>query len=163
MSGKLRSWSIPLAVTAILTATAVPAFAAGAIDPAPIGPDEYFSGLVNGQTGQASIQMGCFGPIHPGQTGHPFAGQTVEVIPVAGPTSRDIGFTGSAATAIDATFPPPSTTSLPVVLHDYAVTEQIPTSLVLPCFGRGVVTFVPDPTSRTARTATVQVTFVGQP
>ena len=33
---------------------------------------------------------------------------------------------------------------------------------LLPCYGTGTVTFAPYPTSPTARSATVQVTFVGQ-
>jgi hypothetical protein len=43
------------------------------------------------------------------------------------------------------------------------VTADIPTALVLPCYGTGTVAFVPNPTSTTARNATVPVTFVGQP
>jgi hypothetical protein len=107
--------------------------------------------------------MACFGPIRPGQTGHPFAGQTVEVLPAPVSTTSDIGFTGSAADDIDVHFPTPTVANAPVVLHDYAVTAPIPVSLTLPCFGSGPVTFVPNPTSPTARTATVTVSFVGQP
>ncbi len=48
----------------------------------PIGPNQVFGALVNGSTGYpspATIRMACFGPIRPGQTGHPLPGQTVEV------------------------------------------------------------------------------------
>ncbi len=52
-----------------------------------IGPNQYFAASVNGETGiisPAVIKMACFGPIRPGQMGHPMAGQTVEVFrPVA--------------------------------------------------------------------------------
>ncbi|MGH3781302.1 MAG: hypothetical protein ACRDRO_11935 [Pseudonocardiaceae bacterium] len=41
----------------------------------PIGPNQYFYGEVNDQAGHATIRMACFGPTHPGQTGHPLAGQ----------------------------------------------------------------------------------------
>jgi hypothetical protein len=58
----------------ITAVTAAPASAA-IIDPAVIGPNQYFSGVVNGHTGHATINMACFGPIRPGQTGHPLAGQ----------------------------------------------------------------------------------------
>ncbi|MBV9032631.1 MAG: hypothetical protein JO364_20490 [Pseudonocardiales bacterium] len=107
--------------------------------------------------------MGCFGPIRPGQTGHPLAGQTVEVLPVAAATTRDIGFTGSAAHAVDVSFSPTSVLAPLVVLRDYAVSAPIPVSLSLPCYGTGQVTFIPVPTSPTARPATVTVSFVGQP
>lgn len=48
-------------------------------------------------------------------------------------------------------------------LRYWAVTADIPTALVLPCYGAGAVEFVPNLTSTTARNATVPVTFVGQP
>src|SRR5262249_54022980 len=143
--------------------TAAPAGADPIIDPAPIGPNQYFYGLVNDHAGQATIQMGCFGPIRPGQTGHPLAGQTVKVLPAPAPTTSDLGFTGSAAHAIPVPFPTPTVANTRVVLRDYAVSAPIPTSLILPCAGNGTVAFVPDPTSPTAHTATVTVTFVGQP
>jgi hypothetical protein len=38
-------------------------------------PDQQFVGLVNGYTQNATIRMACFGPVRPGQQGHPFAGQ----------------------------------------------------------------------------------------
>lgn len=57
-------------------------------------------------------------------------------------------------------FPTPTVTNVPVVLH-YAVTAAIPVSLTLPCFGISKV--VPVPISPTAHTATVTVSFVGQP
>jgi hypothetical protein len=163
VSRKLAPWFIAVAAATITAVTAAPASADAIIDPAPIGPHQYFYGEVNDQAGHATIQMGCFGPIHPGQTGHPLAGQTVKVLPAPAPTTSDIGFTGSAAHAIDVYFPTPTVTNIPVVLRDYAVTAPIPTTLTLPCFGSGKVAFVPDPTSPTARTATVTVSFVGQP
>ena len=154
MSRKLAPWIITLAAAAITAVTAAPASAA-IIDPAPIGPNQYFSGLVNGQPGHATIRMACFGPIRPGQT--------VEVLPAPVSATSDIGFNGSAAHDIDVHFPTPTVANAPVVLHDYAVTAPIPVSLTLPCFGGGPVTFVPHPSSPTARTATVTVSFVGQP
>ncbi len=135
-----------------------------------VRPGQVFGGLVNASTGSpapVTIAMGCFGPIRPGQTGHPFAGQTVEVFrPEV--VQGHFGFTGSAATAIGAFFGPPPPSATPVAssyvrLSHYGVAEAIPTSLTLPCGGAGQVTFVPLPMSPTSRTATVAVTFVGQP
>jgi len=151
-------------VAATITAVvAAPASADAIIGPAPIGPNQYLFGEVNGQAGHATIKMGCFGPIYRGQHGHPLAGQTVKVLPAPAPTTSDLGFTGSVAHAIDVRFPTPRVADVPVVLHDYTVTAPIPVSLTLPCYGTGKVAFVPDPTSPTAHTATVAVSFVGQP
>lgn len=165
MYRKLAPWSIAVAAATITitVVTAAPASADAVIDPAPISPHQYFFGEVNGLTGHATIKMGCFGPIYPGQHGHPLAGQTVKVLPAPAPTTRDLGFTGGAAHAIDVHFPTPTVDKSPVVLRDYAETAPIPVSLILPCAGRGKVAFLPDPTSPTAHTATVTVSFVGQP
>lgn len=51
-------------------------------------------------------------------------------------------------------------TNTTVILRDYAVSAPIPTSLSLPCSGSATVAFVPEPTSLTAQTATVTVTFI---
>jgi hypothetical protein len=160
---KVASWSLVVTAGILTAVTAAPAWADPVIDPAPIGPNQYFYGLVNNQAGHATIQMGCFGPIRPGQTGHPLPGQTVKVFPVPPPTTNDLGFTGSAAHAIAVRFPLPTAVNTPVILRDYAVSADIPVSLTLPCSGTGTVAFVPEPTSPTAHTATVTVSFVGQP
>jgi hypothetical protein len=154
MSRTLACWLIAPAAALV---TAAPAGADPVIDPAPIGPNQYFYGLVNDHAGQASVLMGCAGP---SQTGHPLAGQTVKVLPAPTPTTSDLGFTGSAAHALAVRFPGPTVTDNPVILRDYAVSAPIPTSLTLPCSGSGKVAFVPEPTSPTAHTATVTVTFV---
>jgi hypothetical protein len=163
VSRKLRSWCVPLAAAIILLSTSLPAFADGVVDPAPIGPNQYFVGLVNDQTGIATIAMACFGPVHPGQTGHPMVDQTVKVLPVTAPSPARAGYTGSAAHAVGVGFGVSTSTASPIVLNMWAVAAKIPTTLVLPCYGTATVTFVPAPTSTTARPATVQVTFVGQP
>jgi len=163
VSRMLRSWSLPLAAAAILAASPAPAFADGIVDPAPIGPNQAFFGYVNDASTNATIQMACFGPVFPGQTGHPMDGQTVKALPVSSPTPLRPGFTGSAATEIGVGFDLSSSAVPPVVLRMWAVAAKIPTTLTLPCFGTGTVTFVPLPSSATARSATVQVTYVGQP
>lgn len=157
MSRTRACWLIVPTAALFTAVAATPAWADPVIDPAPIGPDQYFYGLVNDHAGQASIQMGCAGP---SQTGHPLAGQTVKVLPAPAPTTSDLGFTGSAADAITVGFPSPTVTNTPVVLRDYAVSALIPTSLTLPCSGSGTVAFIPEPTSPTAQTATVKVTFI---
>lgn len=163
MSSKIRLGLMTAATALIVAATAAPAAAGGVVDPAPIGPNNYFVGLVNNTTGPATVQMACVGPVVPGQTGHPLAGQTVKALPVTPPTSTITGYTGTAATAIAVTFATPASVGTPIVLHDWAVSAPIPTTLVLPCSGTGLVTFTPIPTSPTAKAATVTVNFVGQP
>ena len=157
MSRTRACWLIAPAAALLTAVATTPAWADPIIDPAPIGPNQYFYGLVNDHAGQANILMGCAGP---SQTGHPLAGQTVKVFPAPAPTTSDLGFTGSAAHAIAVRFPSPAVTNTPVILRDYAVSAAIPTSLTLPFSGSGTVAFVPEPTSSTAHTATVKVTFI---
>jgi len=161
--------SAGLAATVVMVAGA-----SAAVPPqGKVGPNQVFGGLVNGQSGVAApaqIQMACFGPIRPGQTGHPLAGQTVEVFrPEA--IVGDFGFTGANASSIVAFFgpPPPTPVAAPpstgtVTFKRYGIAKKIPTSLVLPCAGTGTVYFVPFPMDPpTSRAATVRVSYVGQP
>jgi hypothetical protein len=135
-----------------------------------VGPDQNFRALVNGRafvTAPVVIRMACFGPVVPGQTGHPMAGQSVKVVLGAGIAS-DAGFTGSGATTIGVFFgappPIPSVGTGLLTLNRYGVARAIPTSTTLPCAGTGAVTFVPLPMSPpTSRAAVVRVRFVGQP
>jgi hypothetical protein len=150
-----------------------------AIDPAQINPtppqpideDQLFRGLVNGGTGAGGpvrIRMACFGPVRPGETGHAFAGQTLEAVRLAHllPDVPDVGFTGLAADSIRVdidTFLPDPAPEESIVLSAYNAPAEIPASLELPCFGGGTVNFVPSPGAQDARVASVPVEFVGQP
>jgi hypothetical protein len=123
-----------------------------------------FNGLVNDSSGSAVIRMACFGPIGPGQTGHPFAGQTVAVTrsPKAGP-----GFTGQASSIKAKLYPTSSTSSgspIPLALfHYYDRPAAISTELSFPCAGTGSVVFRPVNGGPNARPAKVKVYFEGQP
>lgn len=163
--------------TAALTLT-VPTGPVGAAPPTQgrVGPNQQFVASVNGGNGvptPATIRMACFGPVTPSSTGHPMAGQYVEVyrpeVIVA-----DLGFTGPTARTIQAFFgaPPPSpvtpgtvSAGADVAFTRYAVRKAIPTSLTLPCSGSGDVYFVPLPGTPLgpARDAVVRVDYVGQP
>lgn len=121
----------------------------------PIGPNQQFGGVVNGSAANATVFVICPGPSFPGQTGHPRSGQGVQVVENTG-----AGFTGSAANSIVATFGPASSSSPALVFKEYGVPQDIPTTLLLPCAGTGTVVFTPKPTSQSARSATVDVTFV---
>lgn len=149
--------------------------ATAAIPPqAKVGPNQYFGGLVNGGNGitaPATIRMACFGPIRPGQRGHPMAGQTVEVFRPEVIVLNHSGFTGKRATSIVAFFGPPPPAPAPatpaastVTFKRYGVNKPIPTSLLLPCGGTGTVHFVPLPKDPPkSHDATVRVAYVGQP
>lgn len=133
-----------------------------------VGPHEIFGALVNGSGGVASpapIRMACFGPLRPGETGHPMAGQTLEVFrPEA--IVGSFGNTGPRAHQIVVIFgpPPPSASTGAVTFRYYGVPKAIPTSLVLPCTGGGYVSFVPLPMlPPSSRPAVVRVSFLSQP
>ena len=157
----LKTRTRATAVAALgLAAALVPAASASAQDPVPVGPNQYFSATVNGASSNAVVKVVCPGPIGPNSTGHPISGQTVEVYELLPPTASNVGFTGSAAHQIDAGFVSPSAANAPIVMSAYFVQYQIPTTYNLPCSGQGVVAFVPQPTSGTARNAYVTVTFL---
>ena len=131
---------------------------------APIRPHQYFNGLVNGSSGNAVIRMACFGPIRPGQTGHPFAGQTVSV---SGPLAVGAGFTGMADSIV-ATLDYASPVATPgatvlALFRYYEMPAPISTALNLPCSGTGSAVFTPVLGGSTAKPAVVRVYFVGQP
>jgi hypothetical protein len=126
-----------------------------------IQPNQQFVGLINGHTQGATINMACFGPIKPGQRGHPFGGQWAEVL--GAEVIATYGFTGSLGTSIVADFPGTSATPQRLTFTYYGVQDPIPTSFLLPCGGQAPVVFHPEPTSPTAKSFTVTVTFVGQP
>lgn len=125
----------------------------------PVQPNQAFRGLVNGEHDNAVIRVGCLGPVSPGQTGHPVAGQTIEV-GLGTTTTKGGGYTGSAGTAIVTALSPIST-GMPIVFKAYNVPQAIPTSMSLPCYGTRTIPFVPEPTSDSAVTDDVTVTFVG--
>lgn len=124
----------------------------------PILPNQVFQGLVNGAHDNAQIRVICPGPVVSGQTGHPVTGQTVSV--AQGSTSSGTGgYTGSAGTSVVAGFSTWSsaTTFRFTVYND---PQPIPTTISVPCSGTQTMSFVPQPTSSTARADQVVVTFV---
>jgi len=147
---------------AALIGTVGAAPTAGAQSVTPVGPHQSFFGLVNGTHPTAVIKVFCPGPIRVGQTGHPVGGQTLGVKLGPASTAVDSGFTGSLGRAIVVTFVSPVTTppatNPPITFRTYG-TQPLPTSLVTPCAGRLPVVFSPEPTSKTARSATVEVTY----
>lgn len=167
MTVRLRTIAPVLAAFAAAVLAAPAASADAVQDPIPVGPNMYFTASINSNSTVAPgaepvIKVFCPGPITPNETGHPLAGQYVEVSAVGISSSSIPGYTGSAARAIDAIFSFPSiaTVNAPIVLENFFVPVEIPTSLNVPCGGSGVVSFVPIPTSQTARGVAVKVLFM---
>jgi hypothetical protein len=146
---------IAAAAASVVFASALPATAAD-----PIGPNQYFEGLVNGRTKLSSIRIACLGPVQPGQLGRPLPGQTVAVRRASYPSTNQVGFTGGAGRSVIAFFSPSASNSPSVTLTEYGVAAPIPGYLTLPCTGTGEVFFSPSPTSWTARSTSVIVTFI---
>ena len=121
-----------------------------------VGPNQFFTGVINGRAGNTTtpitIRMACFGPVRPGETGHPMSGQTLAVHELFPPKARagSLGFTGNdAEIGVFFNVPPPvtpggSVTTTPIFKR-YDVSKPLPTSLTLPCGGPGTVYFTPDP------------------
>ena len=148
-------------VTAALGVTLAAAAAAVPIpvqDPVPIGPNEYFRGFISGHPpGQAVIRVICPGPAN---TGHPAGNQKIEVKTAKPTSTADLGFTGSAGKRITAALTPSSTTNTLATFTSFFVAKKIPTSITVPCSGTAKVVFTPSPTSSTAKSAVLTVTFL---
>ena len=137
----------------------------------PVGPKQYFTGVINGKAGNTTtpitIKMACFGPIRPGETGHPLGGQTLAVHQLFPPASGSLGYTGNdAAIGVFFTAPPPAAAqpgATTPVFTRYDRPQPLPTSLTLPCAGTGTVWFTPIPVVPPSLSATVPVRYVGQP
>nr|WSX74602.1 hypothetical protein OH826_12425 [Streptomyces sp. NBC_00899] len=158
----LRSFGTVAALAVLAGTVGLSSAGAAAVSPLPIGPGQTFVGQVNGATIDAVIKVGCFGPVTPTSTGHPVSGQTVSVQLVSGtaPGKATVGYTGTSATRDLVGFGPAVSAAPDTEIKAYGLSVAIPATLNLPCYGTGTVAFVPAPTSPTAQTATVDVTYV---
>jgi hypothetical protein len=148
-------------VTALAAAAALVAAASPAGAQVAIRPHQYFTGLVIGKTKLSVIDVLCAGPAN---TGHPAAGQSVEVrlmVPSAATTG---GYTGNHANRIHAVLiwpvgPVLLAKGIATLTH-YSVKMPIPTKIKVPCSGTGTMSFnaEPDP-DQSATPAMVNVTF----
>jgi hypothetical protein len=165
----LRRSSAILA-TAVAAVTAV-GLQAGPAQAHPVGPKQYFTGVINGKDGNTTIpitiRMNCPGPAGPGQTGHPRAGQTLAVHQLFPPASGSLGYTGNdSEIGVFFTAPPPAgarpAASTPVFTR-YDRPRPLPTSLTLPCSGTRTAWFSPIAVVPPSRSATVPVRYVSKP
>ena len=154
---------LPTLVGLAVVVSSLGAWTTAASAASPVGPKQVFVGLVNGKLANAEIRVGCFGPVYPGETGHLLPGQSVEVLPAAS-TGSTAGYTGTKAREVKLSIVLPVSSGVValsgVVLADYGVPVALPTSWSLPCSGPGVALFLPEPTSKTARSAAVSVSFI---
>lgn len=167
MSGTLRRGAAVLTVAATALVALPAAASAASLGPA-ILPNQFFTGSVTGiaAAGGAAtssiIGVDCAGAA---STGNPLPGQTIEV-KLAPPTVAETGYTGSAADSIVADLiwsyaEPPIIVQLQIgTFTAYSTPLPIPTDIDVPCSGTGEVSFNPAPTSSSAVSAVVPVTFV---
>jgi len=156
----MRKLALLAAVVGGTLALAPTAYADPVQDPLPIGPNQFFQGQVKGLHSGATIYVVCPGPATPGQVGHPVSGQPVQVVQGIATTSG--GYTGSLGRSVVADFSPPisSTTPERLTFSSYYAPQNLPTTFLLPCSGTVKIPFVPLPTSPTAVTDYVAVTYV---
>lgn len=149
-----------LALVPLTFALLTPGIAAADTPPIfPILPNQYFNGVVNGATADATVYTVCPGP-STGQTGHPAGGQNLSVARATTGTTADVGYTGSAGNSIAATPQTSATTTSPVIFTVYSQASALPTTWIVPCDGYGLIAFTPLPGSSTAHTDTVKVHYI---
>jgi hypothetical protein len=140
MSRMLRRLGPLGAAVLSILACATPASAGGL---EPIGPDQYYVGVVNGHFGQSVIAVDCVG-----QTGHPLPHQSITAQRIPAPDGPkpnvSAGFTGSAVpkttTWIGAGLD--GSTSPFIDLEYYGQPAEIPITLSLPCETTGTIGFM---------------------
>ncbi|WP_329171787.1 hypothetical protein [Streptomyces sp. NBC_01477] len=159
---RLRSLGTVAALAVLGGTVGLSSAGAAAVSPLPVGPGQTFVGQVNGVTIGAVVKVGCSGVVTPASVGHPLAGQHVSVQLVSGttPASATVGYTGSSANGDVVNFGNAYSTAPVTEIKAYGLAVEIPQTINLPCNGPGTVAFVPAPTSHTAQTALVDVTFV---
>jgi hypothetical protein len=154
-----------LVLAATTMVLAGPAGAAGKV-----GPEQYFTGVINGTDGNTAtpipIRVICRAS---SPTGHPAKGQTLAVHQLFPPTpDGSLGDTGNdSEIGVFFTSPPPSgdrarATGGSTVFTRYDKPKPLPTSLTLPCGGTKTVWFSPIPVVPPSQSATVPVEYVSE-
>ncbi len=99
-----------------------------------IGPNQRFSGLVNGHRDGAVVHTVCGGPVWEGRTGPVASGQTLSV-------TRDTRGNGETG-AYRSVFAQPRYSGSVVIFSTYDEPRQWPAGLEVPCDGKGTVAFL---------------------
>jgi hypothetical protein len=124
-----------------------------------IRPDQTFFGLVNGSASGANIKVACSQAVRPGEMGHPVSGQSIAVRSPS-PSTVSSGDTGGRGRTIIAGFVTTSSSAPSSVTFTHYGSQPLPTTLLLPCLGSGTIVFSARPTSSTARSETMAVTYI---
>lgn len=155
---------LPIGAMAVALMFAGGAGTAAAAGPS-IGPRQSFVGVINGRSLASTISVtGCSAA---GGVGHPIAGQSAVVLPVASSTAIRPGFTGRAhQISVDLNIPA-SDPMLPLIqivhlgqISAYQTPLVISPFLRLPCRGTAKAVFHPIDGGPKAIDADVPVTFV---
>jgi hypothetical protein len=112
--------------------------------------------MIDGSRQDPTVNVVCGGPAGGDRRGPPAGFQTLAVSP--SPALSGPGFTGSAANRVVAVFA--DDVASKVRFDAYDDPKSIPTTLRLPCEGKGIVRFVPRPASSSSHLDRVTVTFV---
>jgi hypothetical protein len=122
-----------------MTATVIALAGVPAEAQQPIGPNQHFSGLVNGTTTSAVVYTVCAGPVWAGRTGPVASGQTMSLMR----TKKGHGYTGPFPQIYAWFVPQSTTTTAPAQLKFtfYNAPQTIPTEVQVPCDGTGQVEF----------------------
>jgi hypothetical protein len=128
-----RSVAVAVAIIAF-----VGAGGGAALAQTPIGPQQHFVGMVNGQEGSAVVYTVCPGPVTEHRTGPVQKGQTMAVAEAA----HGHGDTGLFS-QIYSWFQPVPAGTRPVTLtfKQYGEPQGIPRSVRVPCSGKGEAVF----------------------
>jgi hypothetical protein len=174
--GNLGRTTAVLGLAMAITALASLPAAAGPVQRSGrVGPQQYFTGVINGTDGNTAtpitIEMACGGPGGPGRTGHPVSGQTLAVHQLFPPSSSSgsLGYTGDdSQIGVFFNAPPPASVRGAARVETktfirYDKPRPLSTRLRLPCTGTGTVYFSPIPVTPPSRAATVPVQFESQP
>lgn len=103
----------------------------------PIGPNQHFIGLVNGSRARPVVETVCPGPARAGRTGPVAGGQTMSVARVA----HARGFTGPLSQIYAWFVPRAGKMPTTLTFATYGTPQDIPTTVQVPCDGRGRVEF----------------------
>ena len=148
-----------LIVAGVMAGSMIPVAASGARAGGTIRPDQTFFGLVNGDATAATVAVACPEAVRPGETGPPVSGQTIAVRSPS-PSVTPGGATGARGTTIVAQFLTTSTAATSSITFDHYGSKVLPSTLMLPCLGSGSIVFTPRPTSTTAHSESMTVTYV---
>ncbi|HEX3981144.1 MAG TPA: hypothetical protein VHW93_07970, partial [Acidimicrobiales bacterium] len=152
MKSLRRAMAAPALIIVALAAVMVPS-AGAAAHGGKVGPDQYFTGVINGTNGNTAnpitIDVVCPVTAGSGMKGHPAKGQTLAVHQLFPPgTTSSVGKTGNDST-IDVFFnvlPPGGgagarAASKTTSFTRYDKTKKMSTKILLPCSGTGSVNF----------------------